>query len=403
MRERSFGTPARSPRTKLLARLALVLVLLGAGGVITWFVVARSQASVHAAPTPALSIVSTTVPGYSPWGLTQDHAGHIWVAEPECSPNDISARPFCSQTLRGSLIEYASSGFHANAQPLRVAAEPPGYSSPFFVVADASDNLWFTEPVTNALGELDHLGHWNQWTVSTPRANPFDLALDRAGHLWFTEPGISAVGEFNPITHRFLSFPTPTAQGMPYGITGPDPISGSLWFTENNSRVHRIGRFTPGENGINGRIHEYLAPATNNNTPHMITFDQRGNIWWSEGWAGKLGRLVIRRAVDNTSAGVSEYSVPTPPCPAHSNCGVHISGIAAASNGTIWFDDSLSARVGSYTPGAGFAFYTLDDSLTSNAHPHDGLIVDRAGNAWVNAVYTNQLFEFAPRAARTTA
>ena len=391
MRASSFGTRTRSPRSKVLVGVLLLLIVLGAGGILSWEIVVRSQDSAHAAPS---GIISAVLPGYSPWGITQDHAGHIWVAEPECSPNDISAQPFCSQTLRGNLIEYASSGFNAHAKPLKLAAEPAGYSSPFFVIADASDNLWFTEPVTNALGELDHQGNWHQWTVSTPKANPFDLTIDRSGHIWFTEPGISALGEFNPITHQFRSIRIPGANRYPYGITGPDPVNGSLWFTENSNRVHRIGRFTPGANGIIGRIHEYLAPATNNNTPHLITFDKRGNIWWSEGWSGNIGQLVIRQAVDNTSAGVSEHHVPAPQCPPNSNCGVHISGIAAADNGTIWFDDSLSSRVGSYTPGAGFKLYTIDGSPASNAHPHDGLIVDRTGNVWVNAVYANQLIEF---------
>ncbi|HEY0753983.1 MAG TPA: hypothetical protein VGD98_08495 [Ktedonobacteraceae bacterium] len=396
MQVRSFGTFRRSPRSKALARLALVLVVIGAGAVLAWNVVAREQASAHAALLATPTIITTTLPGYSPWGLTQDHAGHIWVAEPECSPGDISAQPFCSQTIQGNLIEYASSGFSAHTRPLRVAAEPAGYSSPFFALADASDNIWFSEPVTNALGELDRQGHWHQWTVSTPRANPFALAFDRAGHLWFTEPGISALGEFIPATQRFLAFRTPTGNSVPYGITGPDPFSGSLWFTENSSHVHRIGRFTPGTSGISGRIHEYVAPASNNNTPHMLTFDQRGSIWWSEGWDGRLGQLVIGQARDNTSAGISEHSIPAPRCPANSNCGVHISGIAAASNGTIWFDDSLSSRIGSYTPGSGFALYTIDGSPASNAHPHDGLSVDRAGHIWVNAVYANQLIELVP-------
>lgn len=394
MQKRSFDPLHAYARRGVLVWVLSVLILFLAGSSLAWSLLARAQSKVQAAPTAAPGPVTTTVPGYSPWGLTQDHAGHIWVAEPECSPGDINARPFCPQTRQGNLLEYAAAGFQNGAQPLRIAREPAGYSSPFFLVADASDNLWFSEPVTNALGELDHQGHWHQWPLTTPRANPFDLTIDRAGHLWFTEPGASALGEFNPATHHFLSIPTPTARSIPYGITGPDPISGSLWFTENNNHVHRIGRFVPGANGIKGHIHEYRAPATNNNTPHLITFDTRGNIWWSEGWSGRLGQLIIAQARDNTSAGISEHAVPAPHCPAASNCGMHISGIAATSDGTIWFDDSLSSRIGTFRPGLGFTLITIDGSLTSNAHPHDGLIVDRASNIWLSAVYANQLIEF---------
>lgn len=396
MQERSFGARPGVARSQNPARVLLILATLVVGSVLVWGGLVYAHASVRAESAQESGVFETLLPGYEPWGLTQDHAGHIWVAEPECDPGNISGQPFCGQTVQGKLIEYASSGFGPHAQPLRTASEPAGYSSPFFVVADASDNLWFTEPVTNALGELDHLGNWHQWNLSVPRANPFDLTIDRAGHLWFTEPGVSAIGEFDPRTQRFSSTPTPGVNSYPYGIAGPDPQSGSIWFTENNNQLHRIGRFTPGPDGISGRMHEYLAPATTNNTPHLITFDGRGNIWWSEGWSGKIGQLVINQAVDNTSNGVKEYSVPAPSCPTNKNCGVHISGIAAASNGTIWFDDSLSSRVGSYTPGSGFALYTLEGSASSGAHPHDGLLVDRANHPWLSEEFANHLVEIVP-------
>lgn len=392
MQHTSFGPLPRTRRSRVRTRLLLTLALLLASATLALVIVAHTQRNAQAAQT----ILETVLPGYEPWGLVQDHAGNIWVAEPKCDPGNISGQPFCSSTVQGNLIEYARGNFGQGAQPLKLAAEPPGYSSPFFVAADINNNIWFTEPVTNALGELDHLSHWHQWTVTTPGANPFDLTIDHYGHIWFTEPGSSAIGEFDPATQQFHTTPTPTANGDPYGITGPDPLTGSLWFTENNNRAHRIGRLTSAPDGsVRGRIQEYIAPATNNNTPHLITFDTRGNIWWTEGWAGNIGQLVISRAIDNTSIGVSEHSVPTPHCPANSNCGMHISGISVASNGAIWFDDSLSSRVGSYTPGGGFSLYTLEGKASSGAHPHDGLIVDSSNNVWLSEEFGNHLVEIA--------
>jgi len=370
--------------------LVLILLLLAGGTGLVWATAGNNEQSAHAAPL----LLKTTLPGYEPWGLAHDHAGNIWVADPECDPN-IYNHPVCSSTHQGNLIEYAGFSFHNEAQPAHIYSEPAGYSSPFFVAVDAGDNIWFTEPVTNALGELDRQGNWHQWDLSAPNSSPFDLTIDAYGEIWFTEPGVSAIGVFNPRSRQFLSFPTPTPQGDPYGLTGPDPLTGSIWFTENNNQVHRVGRLHPtAGGGISGRIQEYIAPATNNNTPHLITFDSRGNIWWSEGWAGKIGQLVIGQAMNNTSAGVHEYSVPSPGCPAGSNCGVHISGIAAAPNGSIWFDDSLSSRAALYTPGRGFSLYTLEGSVSSGSHPHDGLIVDANGNPWLSEEFGNRLVEF---------
>jgi virginiamycin B lyase len=380
---------SRSPTSRGGGIIALLLLILAGATGLAWTTAGHNEQSTQAAP----SFLETTLPGYEPWGLAHDRAGNIWVADPECDPN-IYNHPVCPSTRQGNLIKYAGLSFHNGAQPVHIYGEPAGYSSPFFIAIDASNNIWFTEPVTNAIGELDRQGNWQQWSVPTPNASPFDLTIDAYGHLWFTEPGVSAIGEFLPGTRQFLSFPTPTPQGDPYGITGPDPLTGSIWFTENNNQVHRIGRLLPGSGGgISGRIQEYIAPATNNNTPHLITFDNRGNIWWSEGWSGKIGQLVIRQAVNNTSTGVREYSVPSPNCPSGSNCGVHISGIAAAPNGSIWFDDSLSSRIGSYTPGSGFSLYTLEGSVSSGSHPHDGLIVDANGNPWLSEEFGNRLVE----------
>ncbi len=381
--------PGSTARTAFsIARVLLIFLLLTASATLAWLL------STHIQPAQAAPVfLETPIPGSEPWGLTEDHLGNLWLAVPQCDPS-IYSTPVCPAIVRGSLLEYAASGFANGVQPLHSYQLPAGYSSPFFATTDARNDIWFTEPVTNALGELDTSGQWHQWSLPTPATSPFDLLFDQYGHLWFTEPGISAIGEFNPATSQFNSFATPTTHGDPYGLAGPDPTTGSLWFTENNNAVHRIGRIIPdAQGGTDSPVLEYLAPATNNNTPHLITFDHSGHIWWTEGWAGKLGELVIQQAVSGTSRGISEYQVPAPACPPGNGCGVHISGISTDSYGTVWFDDSLSSRIGSYTPGSGFHMYTIAGSLISGVHPHDGLFVDSTNNLWVSEEFGNQLLK----------
>jgi streptogramin lyase len=365
--------------------LAFLILAIVTG--LTRTTLARDQKPTQTPP----AFLETQIPGSEPWGLAQDHADNIWLAAPACDPS-IYTHPICPATVQGKLLEYTDSSFSNGVQPLHSYQEPAGYSSPFFVAADARNNIWFTEPVTNALGELDNQGRWHQWTVSTLDASPFDLVIDQYGHIWFTEPGINAIGSFDPGAQQFTSTTIPTRNSDPYGITGPDPSTGSLWFTENNNSVHRIGRITPDSDGsVQGNIQEYIAPANNNNTPHLITFDDQGNIWWTEGWAANLGKLVIRQAISGTSKGITEYQVPHPACPVKSSCGTHISGISAESNGVIWFDDSLSSRIGSYTPDKGFTMYVVEGNLTSNAHPHDGLLIDSNANLWFSEEFSARL------------
>ena len=54
--------------------------------------------------------------------------------------------------------------------------------------------------------------------------------------------------------------------------------------------------------------------------------------------------------------------------------------LVARHNGRIWFDDSLSARVGYYNPATG-TYKTLTLS-NKNAHPYNGLGVDSGNNTW---------------------
>ncbi|HLX56547.1 MAG TPA: hypothetical protein VKR83_05955 [Ktedonobacteraceae bacterium] len=374
----------------LLASIAFAFVLL---------------LSTHSAARADPTLVQTTVPaidsshGADPWGIALDKKSNVWVAEPQCDIN-VNAVPVCSPTVQGGILEYPVSSFSNGVQPEATLITPPGYSSPFFLAFDRAGNLWFTEPVSNAIGEYKTAsGTWQQWSAPTPNASPLDLAFDKYGHLWFTELSANQIGEFDPTTSTFLGeFAPPTANSRPYGITGPDPTTGSIWFTENSDTVHRIGRITPNANGsINGAIKEYLtnSSATSGITPHLITYDQKGDIWWSEGFDASIGKLVISQAVNNTHNGVTEYVVPSPGCPTPANgCGSHISGIGVDSSGAVWFDDSLSSRYGSFNPATQtFSMYIIGGSVTNNTHPHDGLAVDGNNDVWISEEFDNKLDE----------
>lgn len=377
----------KGPHTDIIVRVALTLLSCLASIAITWYVFV----STHAAHASTPTIRETVSPSPLPWGISFDTHNNAWIAEPGCDP-----QPTCStQQPPGAIAQYNRQNFAL----LQNYAEPTGYSPPLFLATDASGNIWFTEPTTNAIGELSpNNGNptWNQWTVPTPSATPYDLTFDKAGNLWFTELNASNIGEFTPSTQQFVETATPTANSSPYGIVGPDPGTGSIWFTENNSAISQIGRFTPPASGTlnTSDISEYLTQTRSNSTPHLLAFDTKGNIWWTEGFDGNIGRLVISQAVNGTSNGVTEYAVPPPTCTPNSNCGVHLSGIGVDSKGTVWFDDSLSSRIGSYVPGTNtFTMTVVEGSTSSNAHPHDGLAVDQSDNVWFTEEFASKVGE----------
>src|SRR5579864_612258 len=392
----------RFTRSRYALRLFFLCCFLLVSVVSAFTLAFHARSAAHADPALIQANTPPINPSYGPdpWGVVLDGGGNVWVAEPQCDVN-VNAVPICSNKITSGFLKYRKGGFNNFSTPSQLL-EPSGYSSPFFLQFDTSGNMWFTEPNTDAIGEFDTGGHWHQWTVPTAGASPFDLTIDQYGHIWFTELSANQIGELIPGSPPTIQeFPTPTSGSQPYGITTDQTSQHSIWFTENNQNVHRIGSLTPNADGtLSGGINEYLTNSNSSNgiTPHLITSDNAGDIWWSEGYDGDIGKLVISQASNNTGNGVTEYSVPKPGCPnPPGGCGTHISGIGVDSSGVVWFDDSLSSRYGSFNPsaptGQQFNIYLIGGSVSNNTHPHDGLAIDGGDNIWFTEEFGNTLNE----------
>lgn len=368
MELRNFESNVQSQHKK-----GRVVRLVLASCVILGVMIVGSSLIIHQTDAHAANITraSTTV---NPWGLAIDGSGHIWVAEPGCD-----ASPTCGTPLPGVIGEYNL------ADDTKVAdfqATPSNYN-PVFLALDGQGNIWFTDSTHNAIGELiPGSNTWTEYSAPTTGAIPYDLVFS-GGNIWFTEYGTSHIGFFNITTHAFTENAIPTANANPYGITVT--ANGSIWFAENNqTNSGQLGSFTPTVNGTlaSGAISEH---AITNKGPHLLTSDQQGNIWFTEGFNGYVGEYTaVGHDVEyNVAVGVCPQGTPgaTPPACA----GTHISGIAVDSNGLVWFDDSLSGRAGYINPATGtYTVTSLVSSSDANPHPHDGLVVDSNNNVWVS-------------------
>ena len=115
-------------------------------------------------------------------------------------------------------------------------------------------------------------------------------------------------------------FPVTTAGADPGGITvGPD---GNLWFTE--FFVGKIGRITPA-----GVVTEF--PAAGN--PQLIVPGSDGNLWFTETSISKIGRMT-------TAGAFTDFPVTTPG---------GLVGITAGPDGNIWFCETNNAKIGRIT------------------------------------------------------
>ncbi len=319
------------------------------------------------------SVTDYPAPGGQPWGTAFDGSGRVWVAMPGCDPS-----PTCSSgTPPGKLGLFDP----ATTSWTTVVSLPAGYGQPLFVAVDGGGKVWFTMPVTNAIGRYDPADATvRQWPVPTISAGPWDLDIASSGKVWFTEHYVNKIGAFNPVLQTFQEIATPAINSNPYGITVD--ATNNVWFTENTDSVAKIAKYSN-----LGILTEYKIRKTATGgtglTPHRITIAPGGNIWWSEGWVHAIGRLNPAKAVPGTDRGVSEYFY-TPAC---GGCGSHTSGIAADHHGLIWLTDSLQNTFGSFPTGGGaFSFYN-----SPGAHPHDGLNVDTQDRIWFDEEFANRL------------
>src|SRR5258706_15564997 len=109
------------------------------------------------------SLADYFVPGSYPWGTAFDSSGRVWVALPGCDPS-----PSCpSSTPPGKLAL-----FDPTTQSwVTVVSLPAGYGQPLFVAVDQNGKVWFTMPVTNAIGMYDPVStSVTQWAVPTASA-----------------------------------------------------------------------------------------------------------------------------------------------------------------------------------------------------------------------------------------
>lgn len=348
----------------------LAITLLIAGAALAFIGPLHNTSAQIAAPT--VTDMYTQGGGWDPWGTAFDSTGRVWIATPSCDPS-----PQCGSTAPGQMNVYNP---QFGAWPVAYKF-PTGFGQALFLAFDKLGRAWFPMPMSNSLGMFDpSTNTFNQWPVPTAGSGPWGVAVDSNGIVWFTEHYVNKIGSFNPSTHQFTEIATAQPNSQPYGITVDS--ANNVWFTENNSSVAQVAEYTA-QHVL--REYKIRTGSTSGLTPHLITTDQKGDVWWSEGWPGAIGKLVIAAAVPGTTAGVTEYPY-TPTC---ANCGTHTSGIAVDKSGAVWFTDSLQSVLGTFTPGS--STFSLYNTPTTNSHPHDGLNIDASNNLWFTEEFANKL------------
>lgn len=195
----------------------------------------------------------------------------------------------------------------------------PGAHGPHGLVADASGNIWYTGNTAGLIGKLDpKTGKVTEYKMPDAAArDPHTPIFDKQGTLWFTVQGGNFVGKLDPASGQVTLKAAPTRGSRPYGIvmlsTGTPVFD--LFGT------NKIGTIDPKTMAIT----EYMLPE--GARPRRIEVDRNDIVWYTDYARGFLGRLDLK------TKEVKEFPSP-------GGSGSQPYGIAATSDGAIWYSES---------------------------------------------------------------
>jgi virginiamycin B lyase len=150
---------------------------------------------------------------------------------------------------------------------------PKGHQhSPYGMVADADNNLYFMDFADENVGKIDaKTGEPTIYPTPTPKSRPRRTMLDDQGRLWFTEFAANKLAMFDTKTESFKEWDVPTPHTYPYDVFMDK--NGELW--SGGMASDRVLRFDP----QSGHSVEYFLPRPTNirrvfvdNSTNPVTF-----------------------------------------------------------------------------------------------------------------------------------
>lgn len=147
-------------------------------------------------------------------------------------------------------------------------------NSPYYglagIAAEDARTVWFAE-LDGRLGKIERRpgvpDRISEVPLPNPALRPAGVAVDRWGIVWFTELDGNAIGSYNPKLSVFDHFPIPTGSPDPTPMGPPEATArGEMPLIGLRARTSR---------------------------PFGIAVDALGRVWFSEQYAGKVGRLDV--------------------------------------------------------------------------------------------------------------
>ncbi len=165
----------------------------------------------------------------------------------------------------------------------------PEAAHTYSLTFDKNENVWFTDPGTGQIGEVDAKTlKVKQWTPPTLNSYERRIAVDTDGTVWFGEFQKGKIGRFDPKTETFKEYEVPGGEdAFPYAIgIGADH---GIWYSSYYLDV--IGRLDP----KTGKIVEYPFPHSENTIREFFP-DSEGRMWYGSPSNNKVGYFYLTGA-----------------------------------------------------------------------------------------------------------
>jgi len=257
---------------------------------------------------------------------------------------------------------------------------------------DHEDRIWFGEMGHNYLAVFDpRTQTFQQMTPPHGASGIMGLAVASDDTIWFAEQYANYIGHYNPITQRYqtynlpqLSVPDPNNKHNTLTLpSAPNDISfdarGNLWFTELNADA--LAMLNPNT----GRIKQYplSTPATVQTlNPYGIAVDPQGMIWFTESSTNHLGRL------DPQTGTIHTFNAP--------GANTTLMEVASDSHGTIWATSFHSSQLFKFDPTrSDFTTYNASSASSTTGGLY-GLAITPTNNVWVTLTQNNAIARLDP-------
>jgi len=210
---------------------------------------------------------------------------------------------------------------------------PTADSQPISIVVGPDRNLWFTEQNRSQVARITPNGVITEFPTPTV-SFPSGITAGPDGNVWFSEGAAGQVAFINPEgeIEEILFSSSGVATGI---VTGPDD---NVWFIDvTGNRIWRLEIATR-------NLTSFTIP-TPDSFPNDITVGGDGNLWFTEGGAGKIGRITTSGVITEFGSGLS---LPF--------------SIAAGPDGNVWFTQRFTTQIGKITPAGDFTFYPIPNT-----------------------------------------